>query len=261
MPGRRERGLPVSIFPAFTRRRGPAVLDEPGGELPPEVRRVLPARFEAVGEALASSADTRASCGVVGRDVARDGAALGEALDGLRTTYHLVVGREPDFAATEALSVAWSEATLEFLHDLSCEDPLTGLASLAHVRTRLDEVYREAELTGVPVLRSHALVVVEMTATRAEPQPGHRFARALHLVQVTETVRMVFAGEETLGRLGADRAVVVVRRTPDLGSSVATLRELVGDLDLGGLHVRLWIEGLPTSAESATRLLDDLARG
>ena len=45
--------------------------------------------------------------------------------------------------------MAWSDATLEYLHDLSCEDPLTGLASLAHVRTRLDEIYREAELTDV----------------------------------------------------------------------------------------------------------------
>ena len=60
-------------------------------------------------------------------------------------------GTTPDFEAAEALSVAWSEATLEYLHDLSCEDPLTGLASLAHVRTRLDEIYREAELTDVGV--------------------------------------------------------------------------------------------------------------
>ena len=57
--------------------------------------------------------------------------------------------RAPAFEAAEALSVAWSDATLEYLHDLSCEDPLTGLASLAHVRTRLDEIYREAELTDV----------------------------------------------------------------------------------------------------------------
>ena len=58
--------------------------------------------------------------------------------------------------------MAWSDATLEYLHDLSCEDPLTGLASLAHVRTRLDEIYREAELTDVGVAGSHALVIVEL---------------------------------------------------------------------------------------------------
>ena len=49
-------------------------------------------------------------------------------------------GDEPDFDATEALSVAWSEETLGYLHQVSCEDPLTGLATLAHLRARLAEL-------------------------------------------------------------------------------------------------------------------------
>src|SRR5215213_3820037 len=138
----------MPIFPTLTFRRQTSA-EAPGPDLPEVVRQQLPMRFEAVGEALASDADVIAACTVVGRDVARDGAALGEALSGLRTTYELILGIPPAFDATEALSVAWSDATLEYLHDLSCEDPLTGLASLAHVRTRLDEVYRESELTDV----------------------------------------------------------------------------------------------------------------
>ncbi|HEU4513182.1 MAG TPA: hypothetical protein VFR87_08750 [Nocardioidaceae bacterium] len=207
-----------------------------------------------------SAADTRPACAVVGRDVARDGAALGEALDGLRTTFDLVLGVEPDFASVEALSVAWSEATLEFLHDLSCEDPLTGMASFAHLRTRVDELYREAEQTGDPMSRSHALVVVEMAAVDLRRRAEHQFTRALHLVQVAEMMRAVFAGGETIARLSADRAAIVVRRVPELGCSVAMLRELLGDLDLGATDVRVWIEGLPANAESAPRLLDELSR-
>jgi hypothetical protein len=46
----------------------------------------------------------------------------------------------------------------------------------------------------------------------------------------------------------------------DLGMSVALLREFLDDLDLGSTDVRVWIEGLPASADSATRLLDELAR-
>jgi hypothetical protein len=140
-------------------------------DLPDRVRLALPLRFEAVGEALMSNVDVSAACSVVGRDVARDGASLGEALSGLRTTYELVLGTTPAFEAAEALSVAWSDAALEYLHDLSCEDPLTGLASLAHVRTRLDEVYREAELTDVSVAGSHALVIVEL-CFRRPTSPG-----------------------------------------------------------------------------------------
>ena len=156
--------------------------------------------------------------------------------------------------------MAWSEATLEYLHDLSCEDPLTGLASLAHVRTRLAEIYRDAETTAVGVQQSHALVIVELCQRRRPAVPEHRFTRALRLVQVTEAIRAVYSGGQTIGRLGQDRAVALVPRTADLGGSVALLREFLGDLDLGGAEVRVWIEGLPASADSATRLLDDLAR-
>jgi hypothetical protein len=231
-----------------------------GVDLPDHIRLALPMRFEAVGEALVSQADVIAACNVVGRDVARDGAALGEALSGLRATYRLVLGTSPAFEAAEALSVAWSDATLEYLHDLSCEDPLTGLASLAHVRTRLDEVYREAELTDVAVSGSHAMVVVELCFRGPTGVPGHHFTRALRLVQVTEAMRAVYSGGQTLGRLGLDRAVAVVPRSVDLGVSVALLREFLSDLDLGDADIRVWIEGLPSSADSATRLLDELAR-
>jgi hypothetical protein len=244
----------------FTRRRSDPFPDGQEVGLPDDVREALPMRFEAVGEALASGGDVSAACHVVGRDVARDGAALGEALSGLRTTFRLVHATDPPFTATEALSVAWSEATLEYLHDLSCEDPLTGLTSLAHVRTRLAEVYRDAELTDVPVRSSHALVVVEVRIHGRALLEEHQFTRALRMVQVAEAMRAVFSGGETIGRLGLHRAVGVVGRAADLGTSVTLLREFLGDLDLGTADVRVWIEGLPGTSQSATRLLDDLAR-
>ena len=238
------------------RRLGPVA----DGDLSDRVRLALPRRFEAVGEALLGSGDVTGACSVVGRDVARDGASLGEALDALRATYDLVLGIEPAFPATQALSVAWSEATLEYLHDLSCEDPLTGLASLAHVRTRLAEIYREAEFSDVDVAGSQALVLVELSFGRPSGGAGQHFTRAMRLVQVTEALRAVYSGGQTLGRVGLDRAVAVVPRTADLGTSVALLREFLADLDLGATDVRVWIEGLPSSADSAARLLDDLAR-
>jgi GGDEF domain-containing protein len=250
----------MTIFTSFGRRRSLSHGDGAGQELPEDVRHALPARFEAVGEALAAAVDTRPACAVVGRAVARDGAALGEALDGLRTTFDLVVGTEPDFESTQALSVAWSEATLEFLHQMSCEDPLTGLASLAHLRTRLDEMYREADQTGDSVATSHGLVVLELTAVDQGRRAEHQFTRALHLVHVTETARAVFSGGETIARLSTDRAAVVVRRRPELGTSVAMLRDLLGGIDLGVTSVRVWIEGLPAAPTSATQLLDELAR-
>ena len=260
----------MPMFSALTFRRNASAAARgirQSPDLPESVRLALPMRFEAVAEALVAGRDLVGACTVVGRDVARDGAALGEALSALRSTFQLVLGTPPTFEATQALSVAWSEATLEYLHDLSCEDPLTGLASLAHVRSRLGEIYREAEITDAVVPRTHALVIVDLLfPPRVAAEPGHHFTRAMRLVQVSEALRAVFPGGQTLGRLGLDRAVAVVPRNADLGVSVALLRDLLSDLDLGATgrsgdtDVRVWIEGLPRSADSATRLLDDLAR-
>ena len=107
---------------------------------------------------------------------------------------------------------------------------------------------------------SHALVVVELRLGEEALLVGHQFTRALRLVQVTEALRAVYSGGQTLGRLGLDRAVAVVPRTVDLGTSVASLREFIDELDLGTTAVRVWIEGLPASALAATQLLDELAR-
>lgn len=250
----------MDLFTTFARRR--SSLDELSTELDLDdgVRRALPPHFEVVAEALLTRRELLEACSTAGRRVARDGAALGEALSGLRATYDLVVARPPSFEAGEALSVAWSEATLEYLHQLSCEDPLTGLASLAHVRSRLDEVYRAARITDVSVQRSHALVVVELRVADHSSGPQHTFTRALRIVQVTEAVRRVYSGGQTIGRLGLDRVVALGERHADLGTSVALLRELLEEIDLGGARLRVWIEGLPHSPDAAARLLDELAR-
>ena len=245
----------MANFTALTRRRSVGAPEAPGRELSESDRRALPAGFDAVGEALVSSTDLTAACAEVGRAMARDGASLGEALSDLSATYARVLGREPAYGATEALSIAWSEATLEYLHQLSCEDPLTGLASLAHVRTRLDEVYRECENDGVDVRGAHALVVVE-----ARSADHTHFGRSLLLARGADALHTVFPGGETVGRVGSDRALAVVRRRHDLGSTVAVLREYLDDLRLDAHEVRVWIEGLPGQADSATRLLDELAR-
>jgi GGDEF domain-containing protein len=239
-------------------RRGSAPSWTPGRELSDAERRGLPAGFDAVAEALVSGQCPVAACAVVGRATAVDGASLAEALSGLAATYTALGGAVPDFTATEALSVAWSEATLEFLHELSCEDPLTGLASFSHLRTRVAEVYREAERRGVLITATHALVVVDVVGAPAEGA-GAPFTRALRLAAVAEALRTLFGGEETIARAGSDRILVLTRRGMELGETLGIARDLFADLDLPDLP-RTWIEGLPGNPELGVRLLSDLAR-
>jgi hypothetical protein len=218
----------------------------------------FPARFEAVGEALVAGSRAHAACAVVGRELARDGVDLSEALDSLRSTFAQALGNEPDFGSTEALSVAWSDETLGYLHQVSCENPLTGLATLAHLRARLAELQRGAETSGEQASTGHAMVVVDLPH---EIGAGDgQFGRALLMARIADRVRLVFSGEESIGEASPSRLLVLAARTDDLGLRVVVLRDLIADTTSLGGAVRVWIEGLPSSHAAMAALLDELAR-
>ena len=235
-----------------------------GRELSAQERARVPRGLEAVAESLVAGDDAVAAAAEAGRTLAADGASLGEALSALRTcTTQLGLG-DPGFAATEALSTSWSEATLAFLSDVSCEDPLTGLASAAHLRARLAEVYRAADLEGLSVRSSHALLVADTADLALAPADHHHdrrgidpFAHALTLAGVAEAVRGVFPGEETLARVGHDKVVALVRRPAHLGATVVELRTLLHEL--GFPRTRIWVEALPEDATLAAQALAGLA--
>ena len=229
----------------FASRERCGATGDPGarGELSSELRAALPPRFEAVGETLASGSGTSSACEVAGAALARDGLSLAEALDQLAETTALVRGGEPTYDEARALSVAWSEATLGYLHSISCDDPLTGLASLAHLRSRVSEVYRGAD--GRPA--DHALVVV------VTPDAGSdALSRSMRVAQLGDTVRTVFPGAETIGHVAPGRVAVLAGRDDRMARRVGLLREM--------LEARVWIEGLPETDEGAAALLDELTR-
>ena len=246
-------------FFATKSRRSTATAGGKSQEMSERLRQKLPARFEAVGEALSAGSEAHAACAVVGRDLARDGVDLSEALHGLRSTFALVVGREPDFEATRSLGVAWSDETLGYLHEVSCENPLTGLATLAHIRGRLAEIQRGAESRGQVGDPTHALVVVDLPML-AGGDHDSRLGSALVMAEVASQVRLVFEGEESVGEASSSRLLVLAERTENLGNRVSMLREYLAEVTPPDSVVRIWIEGLPASPTATSTLLDELAR-
>lgn len=123
-------------------RRGAqaSVVSDAGPEA--DAQHWVTARFEAVGERLAARRDSSDACVFSGRELARDGADLAQALDGLRTISARVLGTEPPFAAVRALSLPWSEETLGYLHQLSCENVRVDAAARAWRRDRADRLRR-----------------------------------------------------------------------------------------------------------------------
>lgn len=223
---------------------------EVGLKLPECLRLGFPQHFEAVGEALASGSDPSMACAVAGLQLAHDGASLAESLEALRETVWSVCSSEPTFAATEALSVAWSEATLAHLHQLSCEDPMTGLASTAHLRTRLSELYR-GELRERQVATRWALVVLDASGR------GDHLTLTMRMTRAGHATRTVFSDAETVARVRTTRLLVLTVRDDRIGRRVALLGRLV---EISGPPVRIWIEGLPSTDAGAALLLDELAR-
>lgn len=222
------------------------------------MRSGLPHRYEALGEALTSGSDVLGACAVAGEDLARDGASMQEALEGMRDTWRRSGAGDPTYDAVSALVTAWSETTLGYLNQISCDDPLTGLASQAHLRSRLSELYRLAEAGDVA---GHALVVVALPlGDDPSDEAGDHFTRAMRLARAGEMARTVFAGSETIARLGMHRVAVLSRRDERLGRRVRVLGTLL-EGSPEGAPVRLWIEGLPGTDHLAGSLLDELARG
>lgn len=190
---------------------------------------------------------------MVGETLARDGAPLDEGLEGLLLTARAVTGSDPSFSDVRALSTAWGEATLAHLHQVSCEEPLTGLATLAHVRSRLSELHRASARAGRVLRDTHALVVV----VGPSPGPRDRWSRALRMAELGELARTVFDGDEVVGRLGVQSLAVVATRDDRLGRRVGLTRTLVETARPGA---RVWIEGLPSTDDATGLLLDELAR-
>ena len=228
-------------------------------------RHLVPAGFEALADALEvrspsdDATDLDAVLREIGRSAAAEGQPVDDLLEDLAVTYRNLGGAEtPPFAVVRQLTTAWADASLSYLHAISCEDPMTGLASLAHVRSRLSDIYRSARNNGNVGAPPYALLIVEIDWSRAEPS---HLDKVMRLIDVAELVRTAYPGDETIGRLSRTRIVAVVPRHDDMGHAVAGLLGLLHGWERRSrLAARLWLEGLPPLADSAGVLLDELAR-
>lgn len=185
----------------------------------------------------------------VGRRLARDGASVGEALRTLRAEEQ-ARGREPRPEEVEALVEGWADTTLGHLHRLTCEDPLTGLATTAHLRTRVAEQRR----AGVDLAHAHALVVVSPGGSEGD-RPSHDPLRAaLWGAALGERVRVVF-GDETIAHTASGRVVVLAHKDGRLEGLAGLLRRLLLE---DGYDVTTRVHPLPEGELELVLLLERL---
>jgi hypothetical protein len=195
--------------------------------------------------------------GVLVEPCARLGAARGEAGVGLPEAFDdlwslfSVLGRIPSAIVVRqfAESYAQSAPTPEIYTE--SVEPLTGLARLDYLRTRLSEVYAEARAADADPNHRHGLISVRV----AEMPPGwDGVARRLSLGRI---LRTVFAAGETVAGLGpAVVGVLTIHHVSVVPSDLPHTLRLATDADVTVRRLRL-----PATLPGALTLLDVLAEG
>ena len=209
------------------------------------------------GLAAVGDSDLTAACAGLGRSRARAGIGIAETIDDLAALF-AVLGRNPDGGQAAdpplrlicAIAEGWAEESLAQLAQGGCEDPLSGLATLPYLRTRLAEVYREAERGGTSPADTHRLLVVGLSR---RPDPWRRMALA---ILVGHDLRAAFPGGETLSIAKPGPAIALVRARGDLPLQYARLRRSMRATF--GTQIRMI--PLPGRLGEALRLVDELAR-
>ncbi len=220
---------------------------------------------DAVAEAIVSGAgrDMVLACARLGRSRAEAGIGVAETIEDLAALFAALDDTAPPLRFVTSACVGWAEEGLARHAQGGCEDPLTGLATVPYLRTRLAEIYREADHAGTSPARTHRLVVVEPArqAARLEhPDPWHRIAQAILL---GHDLRTAFPGGDTLcgnplSVAGNGPAIALVRARDDLPARYANLRRTVRVRLSCGAQIRM--TPLPAQLAEALDLVDELAR-
>ena len=157
---------------------------------------------------------------------------------------------EPPLRLIGAIAEGWAEECARQLAQDGCEDPLSGLATVPYLRTRLAEVYRQAEQDGSSPAETHRLLVVRLPR---RPDPWRRLAVP---ILIGRDLRTAFPGGETLSLARAGPVIALVTARRDLPLRYARLRRYIQATF--GTQIRM--TPLPGRLAEALRLVDELAR-
>lgn len=212
---------------------------------------------DALCEALSDRTDLWPVAERLGRERAAAGVSLAETL----TDVDALVALAPVGCAEvlrRAVSLGWADRIAAPADAVA--DALTGLASADYLRIRLGEIYRAAEVEGSSAGESHALVVVRLGRARASG-----WTQSLPMILVGDAMRAVFAGGQSLARIGPLVAVALTGRSPVLARQARLVAELLAArirLDHADrtLVPQVWIEPLPLGWKAAVDLVGELGR-
>ena len=254
------------------------------GEVLAACRNRALARGDA-GLAAVGATALAAACAGLGRSRARAGVGIAETIDDLVALFAVLAGSggesagalagsggeragapaggeeeragvlsegqhgDPALRFVGAIAEGWAEESVSQFARSGCEDPLSGMATLPYLRTRLAEVYREAEQRGTSPAETHRLLVVGLPR---RPDPWRRLVLP---ILVGRDLRAAFPGGETLALAKPGPAIALVPARRDLPLRYARLRRNIQ----AAFGTQICMTPLPGRLTEALRLVDELA--
>lgn len=185
----------------------------------------------------------------VGASAASWGVPLNEVLDRVERAFD---GREPSFDMVRGVAVGWAETSRLLRLESSCEDPLTSLSTLPHLRSHLEGLYREAARDSLSLSDQYSLVVVELPIHQ-----GMVLEAAVRALDVSTVMRTVFTGSEVIAELTSRRFCAVVERTR-LDQTTLNLLTILLRRVFESPPPRVWVEMLPPTEDDLSWVLDAL---
>ncbi|WP_020668118.1 hypothetical protein [Amycolatopsis nigrescens] len=201
------------------------------------------------------------------------GAGLAETLTDLAALHAVLADPEavdgfvaPDVDATPSrllrvTAVAWADVAMDQLSTIEVTDPLTGLPTVAYLRTRLGELYRRARRHGGRPSDEHTLLVVSMDLSKVGGWP-----RLTSMILAADALRAVFDSGESVASIGPSAVAALVPRDGGIAANAVLLRRELNDrLSVDAqLHEvgqpRIRVIRLPDDHDAACELLGRLGR-
>jgi hypothetical protein len=226
---------------------------------------VLPSHFLPVARALGAGQSAFEIVTGLASDYARDGEGLPRLLNDLHRTYRALGLVGPEAALVRSASEAWAESFMSEFGHVSCEDPLTGLATANHLRLRLAELYRSSEAVGSPWSPGdgYRLLAVMLTSNSPgwdSPPLDKAFRPGLELAVIGKAMRTVFPRACTVASVSRHTVLGIAHESDCPDSCVQDLTRLVEHHLSSGYRATVRVEPLPGSLSEATRLVDQRSR-
>jgi hypothetical protein len=156
------------------------------------------------------------------------------------------------FEVARIAADAWYRSSVDPQVSQPCRDPLTGLASEAHLLVRASELYQQALATGLEASSTHELVVLGWEhATESAAQLGVR-------IKLAGVFQRFFDGGQTIAQIGQGAIVVITRRDLCPPEMLEQLERCIPEAMAGASHTKATKWPFPRTADDLTDLLSSL---